>query len=168
MDNIDDILRQWNTARPDLDVRPMGVFGRLKRLNDHLMAEMTTVFDAHGLTAAGFDVLATLRRSGTPYALSPSDLIAWTMVTSGTMTNRLDRLEKSGLIERRPNPSDGRGSVVALTSDGLRLIDVVITEHVALQQHLVSSLPVELPEQLDGILRTWLGAFAPADGKDGD
>lgn len=138
----------------------MGVFGRLKRLTDHLSAELTAVFDSHGLTAAGFDVLATLRRSGKPYTLSPSDLIAWTMVTSGTMTNRLDRLDAAGLIERRANPRDGRGSVVGLTPKGLALIDRVLVEHVETQHRLMQSLPPEMQRSLDEILRTWLGAFS--------
>lgn len=160
MDRVDEILGQWHRERPDLDVGPMGVFGRLKRLTDHLSAELTAVFEAHDLTAAGFDVLATLRRSGDPYALSPSDLIAWTMVTSGTMTNRLDRLESAGLIVRRANPKDGRGSVVALTPDGLHLIDRVLVEHVATQHRLIGSLPASTQQELSEILKVWLAAFA--------
>lgn len=156
---MDRILQQWGEERPDLDVSAMGIFGRLKRLADHLSAELATVFEAHGLTAAGFDVLATLRRSGAPFALSPSDLVAWTMVTSGTMTNRLDRLEAKGLIERRTNPKDARGSVVALTKEGLRLIDVVLVDHVATQHRLIASLSDETKGQFDVSLRTWLEAF---------
>ncbi len=155
-DHVDRVLAQWRTERQDLDVAPMGMIGRLKRLHDRLLRELDKVYSAHGLNPASFDVLATLRRAGAPYALSPSELIEWTMVTSGTMTNRLDRLEAAGLIERRRNPDDGRGSVVALTDKGFRLIDTVVTEHVANQKRLVSGLTQETRQQLDRGLREWL------------
>lgn len=159
MDQVDRIIAQWNSERPDLDVGPMATLGRLKRLADHLLGEVAEVYKAHGLTAASFDVLATLRRAGAPYALSPSALIGWTMVTSGTMTNRLDRLEEAGLIERQANPEDGRGSVVALTPAGFALIDRVVAEHVANQARLVAQLPEDLRGPLDTALRVWLAAF---------
>lgn len=159
MDQVDRIIAQWNAERPDLDVGPMATLGRLKRLADHLLGEVAEVYKAHGLTAASFDVLATLRRAGAPYALSPSALIGWTMVTSGTMTNRLDRLEEAGLIERQANPEDGRGSVVALTPAGFALIDRVVAEHVANQARLVAQLPEDLRGPLDTALRVWLAAF---------
>ena len=159
MDQVDRIIAQWNAERPDLDVGPMATLGRLKRLADHLLAEVAEVYKAHDLTAASFDVLATLRRAGAPYALSPSALIGWTMVTSGTMTNRLDRLEEAGLIERRANPEDGRGSVVALTPKGFALIDRVVAEHVANQARLVALLPEDLRGPMDAALRVWLAAF---------
>jgi DNA-binding MarR family transcriptional regulator len=159
MDHVDRILAQWRAERPDLDVAPMGVIGRLKRLHDRLSSGLDRVFSAHGLNAASFDVLATLRRSGEPYALSPSELIAWTMVTSGTMTNRLDRLETAGLVERRANPKDGRGSLVALTDRGFNLIDQVVSEHVANQHALVHGLDAASMEQLDDLLKDWLRAL---------
>lgn len=162
MDQVDRILDQWQQARPDLDVGPMGTLGRLKRLADHLSDELARVYRAHDLTAASFDVLATLRRAGPPFALTPSELIAWTMVASGTMTNRLDRLEEAGLIVRRPNPEDGRGSLVALTRAGQLLTDQVVSEHVANQHRLVAALSPAERTQLDAILRTWLGAFENA------
>ena len=141
----------------------MGVLGRLKRLYDQVAARHEAVYQANGLTAASFDVLATLRRSGAPYALSPSELIAWTMVTSGTMTNRLDRLAAAGVVERKPNPEDGRGSVVALTPQGFELIDRVVTEHVANQHEILSALGAEERAALDGLLRQWLGAYEPPE-----
>lgn len=159
MDHVDRILAQWRQQRPDLDVGPMGVIGRMKRLHDRLATGLQKVFAEHGLNGASFDVLATLRRSGEPYALSPSELVDWTMVTSGTMTNRLDRLESAGLIERRPNPKDGRGSVVALTDQGFRLIDQVVSEHVANQHALVSGLDASSMAQLDGLLKDWLAVL---------
>jgi DNA-binding MarR family transcriptional regulator len=156
MDHVDRIIAQWQAERPDLDVGPMEIIGRMKRLHDRLAAGMDRVFSAHGLNSASFDVLATLRRSGSPFELSPSALIEWTMVTSGTMTNRLDRLEKQGLIERRPNPEDGRGSVVALTEQGFGLIDQVVTEHVRNQERLLEGLPPDVRGMLSGSLKRWL------------
>jgi DNA-binding MarR family transcriptional regulator len=163
MDQVDRILAQWHAERPELDVGPMGVFGRLKRLADHLQAEIGAVYAENGLTFAAFDVLATLRRSGAPYALSPSDLVKWTMVTSGTMTNRIDRLEEQGLIERRPNPEDGRSSVVALTDQGFALIDRVIDQHVANQHRLIAQLPDTLRPGFEEGLRAWLASFEAPD-----
>lgn len=141
----------------------MGLFGRLKRLTDHLQAEIDAVYRKHGLSFAAFDVLATLRRSGPPYALSPTDLINWTMVTSGTMTNRIDRLQTQGLIERRPNPEDGRSTVVALTEAGFALIDTVINEHVANQHRLIAQLPEDLRAGFEDGLRAWLASFEMPD-----
>ena len=163
MDQVDRILDQWRQARPDLDVGPMGTLGRLKRLTDHLSDVLGRVYRAHDLTAASFDVLATLRRAGPPFALTPSELIAWTMVASGTMTNRLGRLEETGLFERRRNPEDGRGSVVVLTPAGLALIDRVVTEHVANQHRLTAALSPAERADLDACLRRWLAAFEPPE-----
>ncbi|MGJ8546964.1 MAG: MarR family winged helix-turn-helix transcriptional regulator [Sulfitobacter sp.] len=163
MDQVDKILAQWRAERPDLDVSAMGVFGRIKRLSDHLGRALNEVFLRHGLNAANFDVLATLRRAGAPYALSPSELMEWTMVTSGTMTNRLDRLEAAGLIERRSNPRDGRGSLVALSPAGLALVDVVVSDHVANQQRLLEALPEAMRAPLDAALAAWLAAFEGAE-----
>ncbi|WP_010141752.1 MarR family winged helix-turn-helix transcriptional regulator [Oceanicola sp. S124] len=159
MDQVDRILSQWRQERPDLDVGPMGTLGRLKRLTDRLTQELNSLYAAHGLTAASFDVLATLRRAGPPHALTPSALISWTMVTSGTMTNRLDRLEEAGLVARGANPEDRRGSVVALTPEGLALIDRVVTAHVANQHRLLAGLPEAQRAGFDAALRSWLAAF---------
>ncbi|MBZ9559678.1 MULTISPECIES: MarR family transcriptional regulator [Modicisalibacter] len=159
MDQVERILAQWRAERPDLDVAPMGTIGRVKRLNVHLSQGMERVITAHGLTAAGFDVLATLRRAGPPHALSPSALIAWTMVTSGTMTNRIDRLEEAGLVTRRRDPDDGRGSVVALTDAGFALIDQVVGEHVANQHRLTEALSDDERARLDELLGKWLASF---------
>ena len=163
MDHVDKIVMQWQQERPELDVGPMAVIGRFKRLNTVLTENLARVYSTHGLNAASFDVLATLRRSGKPYALSPSALIDWTMVTSGTMTNRLDRLEAQGLIERRPNPEDGRGSVVGLSKVGFKLIDQVVTEHVANQHRIMSGLTSASLEQLNTNLKTWLEALENDD-----
>ena len=159
MDQVDRILAQWQAERPDLDVAPMGTIGRMKRLTAHLAQGMERVFAEHGLNAASFDVLATLRRAGSPYALTPSELIDWTMVTSGTMTNRLDRLEEAGFITRRRNPEDGRGFVVGLTEKGRKLIDKTVTAHVENQHAMVEVLSDNERKTLDKLLGKWLGAF---------
>ncbi len=159
MDHVDRILAQWNRERPDLDVEPMGLLGRIARLRTHLAREIEKALAAHGLNSASFDVLATLRRSGPPYRLSPGDLIATTMVSSGTMTNRLDQLEKAGLIERSHNPDDRRGVIIALTPKGLALVDAAVTDHVENQHKLLDGLDAQERAALDGLLRKFLGAF---------
>lgn len=158
-DAVDQILAQWNRERPDLDVSAMGPLGRLARLRTHLSREIEAVFSAHGLNSSTFDVLATLRRSGAPFRLSPSDLMATMMVTSGTMTNRIDQLEKQGLVERLPNPDDRRGLLVALTPKGRALVDEAVTAHVANQERLMAALSLEERRALDALLRRHLSAF---------
>ncbi|MYN12589.1 MarR family transcriptional regulator [Pusillimonas sp. TS35] len=159
MDAIDKILLQWKQERPDLDVGPMGTIGRIKRLNQHLVRSMETTWAEYGLNAASFDVLATLRRAGSPHALSPGDLMASTMVTSGTMTHRIDQLEKAGLVERVKNPDDGRGFLISLSSNGYKLIDKAVTAHVETQARLVATLTDEQRSQLDDLLRQFLARF---------
>lgn len=156
MDHVDSILKQWRQERPDLDVTPMGTIGRVKRLNHALMRTMEKTWAKYGLTDASFDVLATLRREGAPYALSPSDLMASTMVTSGTMTHRINLLEKAGLIERVKNPEDGRGFLISLSQQGFDLIDEAVDAHVETQAQLVSGLSKEQQEQLDDLLKQFL------------
>ena len=159
MDHVDRITAQWNRERPDLDTGPMGLLGRLARLRNHLARETEKVFAGHGINMAAFDVLATLRRSGAPYRLSPGDLLATTMVSSGTMTNRLDQLEKAGLIERTHNPEDRRGVIIALTDKGLALADAAVESHVQNQHRLVAALSPDERDALDGLLRTFLSKF---------
>ena len=158
MDHVDKILTQWQQQRPDLNVAPMGTLGRLKRLNQSLMRRMEQTWAAYGLNDSSFDVLATLRREGPPYALSPSDLMASTMVTSGTMTHRLQQLEKAGLIERVKNPADGRGFLISLSEKGFALIDEAIVAHVETQAELVSGLSDEQRAQLDALLKQILNS----------
>lgn len=159
MDRIDKILEQWRRERPDLDPVAMGLFGRMRNLTLHLSREMEKTFARFGLNAANFDMLATLRRSGEPYALSPSDLMDTMMVTSGTMTNRIDQLEKAGLVARSQNPNDGRSVLISLTSKGFELIDAAVTAHVETQARLVSTLSENERTALDGLLRTYLASF---------
>ena len=156
MDETDKILAQWRSVRPDLDVAPMGLIGRLKRINQHLSREMDKTFAKHGLNLASFDVLATLRRSGPPYRLSPGDLLATMMVTSGTMTNRIDQLCKVGLVERIHNPDDGRSVIILLTDKGFDIIETTVTAHVHTQARLTQSLSIEESAALNKLLTKYL------------
>ncbi|WP_377297651.1 MarR family winged helix-turn-helix transcriptional regulator [Rhizobium sp. SGZ-381] len=159
MDHVDKILAQWRAERPDLDTAPMGLLGRLGRLHAHLIRETEAVLAAHGLSRASFDVMATLRRSGRPYRLSPGDLLAATMVTSGTMTNRIDQLEKQSFVERIANPGDGRSVLIGLTAKGLSLIDEAVTAHVENQHRLTAALDEPDFQELDAQLKKYLAAF---------
>ncbi|MGV1791566.1 MarR family transcriptional regulator [Rhizobium lusitanum] len=159
MDRIDKILEQWRRERPDLDPVAMGLFGRMRNLTLHLSREMEKTFARFGLNAANFDMLATLRRSGEPYALSPGDLMDTMMVSSGTMTNRIDQLEKAGLVARSQNPNDGRSFLISLTSKGFELIDAAVTAHVETQARLVSTLSEDERTALDSLLRNYLASF---------
>ncbi len=156
MDRVDKVIKQWAQERPDLDVSSMELIGRLARIYKFLGLGMTLTFTEHGLNAANFDVLATLRRSGPPYALSPNDLISSTMVTSGTMTNRIDQLTRVGLVERIKNPDDGRSVVVSLTKAGFKLIDAAVTDHVATQEQLTSGLSKDEQKRLNTLLKKFL------------
>jgi DNA-binding MarR family transcriptional regulator len=159
MDHVERILAQWKRERPDLDTAPMGTLGRIARLRAHLSREIDAELGRHGLAGPSFDVLATLRRSGAPYRLSPGELLASSMVTSGTMTNRIDQLEKAGLVERIDNPEDRRGVWIQLTAKGLSVVDEAVTGHVANQHRLVAALSKEEREALDGLLEKFLGSF---------
>jgi DNA-binding MarR family transcriptional regulator len=141
MDRAAKAVEQWKRERPDLDVSPMLVLGRLNEASSLVARDrLAPLFARFGLQAGEFDVLATLRRSGQPYALTPTALYEATMVTSGAMTNRLDRLEKAGLILRGPHPNDRRGIVVQLTEMGLALIDEAVTAHVANEHEILAAL----------------------------
>ncbi|MFD7236201.1 MarR family winged helix-turn-helix transcriptional regulator [Streptomyces syringium] len=140
-DHVDRVLEQWAERRPDLDVSPMAVIGRLSRLHRLIDAELGRTFAAHGLDKASFDVLATLRRSGPPpYSLTPAGLMRSSMVTSGAITQRLDRLEARGLVTRTPSASDGRVVHVTLTEEGLALIDRALPDHVATEERILAAL----------------------------
>ena len=159
MDRVDKAIKQWNQERPDLDVSSMALIGRFKRISQCLGQEMAKTFSEHGLNPANFDVLATLRRSGSPYALSPNDLISSTMVTSGTMTNRIDQLIKAGLVERVKNPNDGRSVVVSLTEAGFKVIDSALVDHAATQSKLTSGLSSDEQKRLNTLLRKFLNSL---------
>lgn len=159
LDHVDHILAQWRRERPDLDVDPMGLLGRLNRLTTHLGREVEAVLLKHGLSSSAFDVLATLRRSGSPYRLSPGDLLAMTMVSSGTMTNRIDQLEKAGLVERIHNPNDRRSVLISLTERGFAIVEEAAGAHVENQHRLVAGLSEEERVTLNRLLKRFLRDF---------
>ena len=141
MDRAARAVEQWSRERPDLDVSPMAVIGRLNEASWLIGREhLAPVFMRFGLQQGEFDVLATLRRSGAPFALTPTALFEATMVTSGAMTARLDRLEKSGLVAREPHPQDRRGIIVRLTGSGRDLIDAAVTAHVDNEHRILAGL----------------------------
>ena len=155
-DHVDLILEQWGEQRPDLDASPMAVLGRLKRLAQLADNELRRNFARHDLDSASFDVLATLRRSNSEHRLTPAGLMRSSMVTSGAITQRLDRLEARGLVTRTPSETDGRGVLVTLTAEGLRLIDDVLPGHLMTEEKLLAALPKAEREQLADTLRTLL------------
>lgn len=148
-DAVDVILEQWQRERPDLDSSPMGPLGRLKRCTALLEQRLESTFSASGLCMWEFDMLATLRRAGAPYSLSPTELFSALMVTSGTMTHRLKRLESRGLINRQVNANDARSMLVQLSSDGLALIDSAVEKHVENEKQILSGLSSTTLEALD-------------------
>lgn len=125
-DAVDDILEQWRVERPDLDAMPMGIFARLTRAQRMAAVRLEASFTEHDLNRDDFDALATLRRSGPPFRLTPTQLYRSALVSSGTMTGRIDRLERLGLVDRRADPTDRRGSLVGLTPAGRRLADSLV------------------------------------------
>jgi len=159
MYDIDKIKAQWARQRPDLDTEPMVLIGRITRLSAHLSEEMGKTFARHGLNGPSFDMLATLLRSGPPHALSPNQLLETMMVTSGTMTNRIDQLEKDDLVTRVRNPDDKRSVLVRLTGKGQKIIDAAVTDHVETQKKLVAGLSGEERGNLNALLRTYLTTF---------
>lgn len=152
-DAVDVILGQWARERPDLDVAPMGVIGRISRLSRLFEEEIQAVFVDHGLHRGEFDVLATLRRAGAPHRLNAGELSATLMVSTGGMTSRLDRLEKAGLVAREPDPDDRRGTLVRLTEEGLRVVDAAVTEHVANEHRLLAGVTPAERDELARLLR---------------
>ena len=158
MDHVDFITRQWAHERPDLDVTAMGIIGRVARLYLAYQKGMHKTFARYDLNAAKFDVRATLRRAGAPYSLSPGDLLEATMVASGTMTNRIDRLVSDGLARRSVNPKDSRSFLIGLTDKGRALIDEVVTEHVKTQAAMVEGLSADEIGALNVLLGKALNA----------
>lgn len=158
-DAVDQILAQWQRERPDLDVSPMGVIGRMGRLAKHLERAIAQTFSDFDLTVAEFDVLAALRRSGQPYQLSPTALFQTLMVTSGTMTHRIDQLERVGLVQRIPDPNDRRGTLIELTSEGFDRIEQAVVAHVENEHRLLSELKLSEREALAILLRKLLISF---------
>ncbi|MFF4724728.1 MarR family winged helix-turn-helix transcriptional regulator [Streptomyces mirabilis] len=155
-DSVDAIIEQWATARPDLDTAAMEVFGRVFRLARTMGDRMEKAYAPYGISRGEFDVLATLRRSDAPYTLSPRQLSATLMLTTGGMTGRLDKLERAGLLRRSPDPHDRRGLQVTLTDKGLRLIDEAVGAGLAVQTEALAHLGEERAGQLAALLRELL------------
>jgi DNA-binding MarR family transcriptional regulator len=158
-DEVDDIVARWQAQRPDLDVTPLQVLSRVSRLARHLDRARRAAFAAHELEAWEFDVLSALRRQGSPYQLSPGALLRATLVTSGTMTNRIDRLAARGLVRRHPDPQDKRGVLVELTNIGLRSVDAAMADLLDRERGLLAALPAVQQRELAGLLRVLLAPF---------
>ncbi|MCM2412000.1 MarR family transcriptional regulator [Streptomyces sp. RKAG290] len=161
LDHVARIQAEWSRERPDLDVSPQGVIGRLHRLAGLLTEELCVVYRRFGLSEGEFDVLAALRRAGEPFERAPGELAAHTMVTTGAMTKRVDRLERAGLVTRRRAAEDGRGRVVALTRAGRELIDQAFTEHMRNERRLLRTLTEDEAAALEPLLTTWLARVEP-------
>ena len=152
-DEVDRIVEAWSRERPDLDFAPLQVLSRVGRLAKHLDRARRSAFAASGLESWEFDVLSALRRAGTPYELSPKALLQQTLVSSGTMTTRIDRLVDRPLVERRTDPSDGRGVLVTLTIEGRKRVDTAISELVAAETIVLENLAPLDQDRLAGLLR---------------
>jgi DNA-binding MarR family transcriptional regulator len=152
-DGVDRIVEQWARERPELDTTAMAVFGRVFRLARLGGDEMERVYSAHGIGRPDFDVLATLRRSGEPYALSPGALGASMMLSSGGTTARLDRLEQAGLVRRSPDPDDRRAILVRLTPRGRAIVDDAVAAGLSRQQEMLAHLSPTRQRQLTSLLR---------------
>ncbi|MGH7583102.1 MAG: MarR family winged helix-turn-helix transcriptional regulator [Gemmatimonadales bacterium] len=152
-DPIDDILRQWRRERPDLDLRALGLMGRLFRVVQLAEARLAPPLRALGLEAGWFDVLAALRRTPAPHELNPTELLRTVLLTSGGMTKRLDRLLDAGLIERRADPDDRRGTLVRLSRKGKALIDKAVAMHGENEAQILAALTAAERRELDRLLR---------------
>jgi DNA-binding MarR family transcriptional regulator len=161
MDHIDRIVKQWRRERPDLDVTALALVGRLLRVSVLTEQELAAGLASSGLQPGWFDLLAALRRSGPPYELNPRELMRATLLSSGGITKRLDRLAGAGLVERRPDPHDRRGTLVKLTRKGRGAIDKLIAVHVANEERLLAPLGATERRALDAALRRLLAALEP-------
>ncbi|MGZ8648364.1 MAG: MarR family winged helix-turn-helix transcriptional regulator [Solirubrobacteraceae bacterium] len=162
-DGVDLILKQWRRERPDLDPSPIGVIGRISRLARELEQRLEPVYAEQGLEPGWYDVLATLRRSGPPYRLRPSEFTGALMLTSSGTTKRLDRLEQAGLITRTPDPHDRRGTLITLTDAGRELVDKATAAHLANEHRLLAGLTDAERNRLADLLRELLLGLPPRD-----
>ena len=160
-DGVDRVLEQWRRERPDLDHSPVGIVGRVSRLARELEARLEPVYRAHGLEPGWHDVIATLRRTGPPYSLRPTDFSQHLMITSSGITKRLDKLEQAGLIRRDPDPADRRGTLITLTEAGRELIDTLTAAHLANERRILAALSQDEQDRLAGLLRKLLLGLPP-------
>jgi DNA-binding MarR family transcriptional regulator len=158
-DEVDRLVDAWQRERPDLDLGPMEVLSRVSRLNHHLDKARRRAFAEHGIESWEFDVLAALRRAGAPYELSPGRLIRETLVTSGTMTNRVDRLVTRGFVERLPDPHDRRGVLVRLTEQGRATVDGALAGLLERERELLAGLNGTEQKKLASLLRALVVTF---------
>lgn len=158
-DEVDRIVEAWRRERPDLDVAPLTVLSRVSRLARHLDLARRGAFARHHLEPWEFDVLSALRRAGAPYELSPGALLTQTLVTSGTMTNRIDRLEAHGLVSRHRSPDDRRGVIVRLTPQGLLQVDAALADLLDVEAALLRTIDDDERAQLANLLRALVGQF---------
>jgi DNA-binding MarR family transcriptional regulator len=158
-DEVDDLVAAWRAQRPDLDVEPLQVLSRVSRLARHLDIARRSAFASHGLESWEFDVLSALRRSGPPFQLTPGVLLRATLVTSGTMTNRIDRLAASGYVRREPDPRDRRGVLVTLTDEGVAVVDGALDDLLTGERQLLAGLDTAQRRTLADLLRTLLVPF---------
>ncbi|MFI1798913.1 MarR family winged helix-turn-helix transcriptional regulator [Streptomyces sp. NPDC020379] len=163
-DEVDRLVSAWRRERPDLDVEPLEVLSRVSRLARHLDRARRLVFAEHQLEPWEFDVLTSLRRAGDPYQLSPGQLLTQTLVTSGTMTNRIDRLAKRGLVERLPDPNDRRGVLVRLTAEGRDHADEALAGLLAQERAILARLPGGQRRELADLLRQLTAPFDNVPG----
>lgn len=155
-DEVDDVVSAWARERGDLALDPMHIWSRIDRLSGILAGHRKRAFTDHAIEGWEFDVLAALRRAGRPYRLSPGQLLRETHVTSGTMTNRVDRLAARGLVRRDPDPDDGRGALVTLTPAGLALVDAALGKLLAVEESLLGDWPADDRARLADYLRRLL------------
>lgn len=160
VDPVDRILEQWQREKPELDVSPMAVIGRLSRTALAVESRLAGTFARHGLDASAFDVLATLLRSGAPYRLTPAELARESMISTSAVAQRLNKLEARGLVAREANPNDGRGTLVALTDDGKELCGKALPDHLETERAILS--PLSREEQT--ALAILLGRIGDAEG----
>lgn len=165
-DAVDRLLEQWHQERPDVDVSPIGVVGRVSRAARTLERGLQKEYSRHGLQSWEFDILATLRRSGPPYELTAGALASSSMVTSGAITNRIDRLVARGLASRAVDPANRRTVRIGLTPEGRRLVDEVLPLHVANEAALLEPLSDAEQRQLAGLLRKLLAAHEQRPARD--
>ncbi|MBF9067809.1 MarR family winged helix-turn-helix transcriptional regulator [Streptacidiphilus fuscans] len=158
-DEVDRLVAAWRRERPDLDVEPLEVLSRISRLARHLDRARRTAFAEHALEPWEFDVLTALRRAGTPYQLSPGQLLTQTLVTSGTMTNRIDRLAGKGLVQRLPDPDDRRGVLVRLTQAGQERADAALAGLLDHERQILAELPDGQRKELASLLRQLVAPF---------
>ena len=162
-DEVDDLVAAWRAQRPDLDVEPMQVLSRISRLARHLDIARRGAFADHGLESWEFDVLSALRRQGPPFQLTPGALLRATLVTSGTMTNRVDRLVRKGLVRREPDPSDKRGVLVTLTEQGREQVDAALADLLRRERALLTGLDSAERRRLADMMRILLAPFDAAE-----